>query len=85
LRAIAATANPDVSGMIRELRQRAHEWRTAARRYIAEARQILRKLITDRLLITPLDEGTCELSGQADYGKLFNGIVLRASSWHCPS
>jgi hypothetical protein len=60
----------------RELRRRAEDWRTAAGRNVSQARQILRKLVRGRLVLTPLDDGTCELSGQADYGKLFSGIPL---------
>jgi hypothetical protein len=29
-----------------------------------------------RVRMTPHEDGTCELSGRADYGKLFSGIVV---------
>ena len=55
------------------------EWRTAARRNVAQGRQVLRKLLNqNRVTMRPLDDGTCELSGRADYGKLFSGIVVTA-------
>jgi len=43
---------------------------------VERVRQALRKLLRGRVLITPKADGTCELSGQADYGKLFSGIPL---------
>src|SRR5262249_14824659 len=45
-------------------------------RSVAQGRQVLRKLLRGRVLMTPRDDGTVELSGQADYGKLFSGILL---------
>jgi hypothetical protein len=39
-------------------------------------RQILRRLLRGRVTATPQEDGRVELSGQADYGKLFSGIYL---------
>jgi site-specific DNA recombinase len=59
-----------------ELARRVDEWRTMAGRTVAQGRQVLRKLLRGRVLVTPREDGQLELSGQADYGKLFSGIVL---------
>ena len=45
-----------------------------ASRTVAQGRQILRKLLRGRVVMTPREDGTIALSGQADYGKLFSGI-----------
>ena len=47
-----------------------------AARNVAQGRQVIRKLLRGRVKLTPRDDGTVELSGQADYGKLFSGIPL---------
>ena len=48
----------------------------AARRNVAQGRQVIRKLLGGtRVKMTPRDDGTCEISGRAHYGKLFSGIV----------
>jgi hypothetical protein len=79
LDAIRRLTGRDVQRIERELRQRLDEWRIAARRNVAQGRQVLRKLLNQtRVTMRPLDDGTCELSGRADYGKLFSGIVATA-------
>jgi len=79
LDAIRRLAGHDVQRIERDLRQRVDEWRTAARRNVAQGRQVLRKLLNQtRVTMRPLDDGMCELSGRADYGKLFSGIVATA-------
>jgi hypothetical protein len=60
----------------RDLRVRVDEWRSLAVRNVCQGRQILRKLLDGRLTITPRHDGMCELSGRANYGKLFSGIPL---------
>jgi hypothetical protein len=69
----------DLRRVERDLLQRVDEWRAAAGRNVAQGRQVLRKLLHGhRVAMRPLDDGTCELSGRADYGKLFSGIVATA-------
>ncbi len=70
------SAPSDITTIERELLARVQEWRTMAARTVAQGRQILRKLLRGRVTATPQDDGTVELSGQADYGKLFSGIFL---------
>jgi len=70
------SAPVDVTAVERELLARVREWRTMAARTVAQGRQILRKLLRGRVTATPRDDGKVELSGQADYGKLFSGIFL---------
>lgn len=66
----------DVDTIHGELGRRVRDWRTLAARNVAQGRQILRKLLRGRVRFTPRDDGKIELSGQADYGKLFSGIPL---------
>jgi Recombinase/Recombinase zinc beta ribbon domain len=73
---IAHATPDDFTEVERVLLERVKDWRAAANPNIAQARQVLRKLLRGRVLITPKPDGTCELSGQADYGKLFSGIPL---------
>lgn len=66
----------DVQQLRAALEQRVADWRTSASRSVAQGRQVLRKLLRGRVRMTPHDDGRVELSGQADYGKLFSGILL---------
>jgi hypothetical protein len=71
--------------VLRDLRARVDEWRTAARRTIPPGRQVLRKLLgRTRVAMRPREDGTVELSGRTDYGKLFSRIVVPVSSGHVP-
>ena len=46
-------------------------------RNVSQGRQVIRKLLGGtRVTMTLRDDGRCELSGRADYGTLFNGIVV---------
>jgi site-specific DNA recombinase len=65
-----------VDALEQDLVARVEEWRAMAARNVTIARQLLRKLLRGRVVLTPREDGTCELSGQADYGKLFSGIPL---------
>jgi hypothetical protein len=77
--ALTRTDRLDVRHVERDLLQRVEEWRTAASRNVAQGRQVIRKLLGgERVAMRPLDDGTCELSSRADYGKLFSGIVAPA-------
>ena len=62
-----------------DLRRRVDEWRVAARRNVSQGRQVVRKFLgNSRVIMRPLEDGTCQLSGRADSGKLFSGIVATA-------
>src|SRR5262249_52010068 len=71
----------DVGPLREELERRVADWRTSAARSVAQGRQVLRKLLRGRVLMTPCEGGTVELSGQADYGKLFSGLVISQQRW----
>jgi hypothetical protein len=61
------------------LRERLEEWPAPLSEHVAHARQILRKLINGRLVLSPdptIESGYSSVSGDADYGKFFSGIVL---------
>jgi hypothetical protein len=58
-----------------DLARRGRHWRTLAARNVSQGRQILRKLLSGRVRLTPREGGRFDLSG-ADYGKLFSGIPL---------
>jgi hypothetical protein len=68
----------DVRRVERDLQDRVMEWRAAATRNVSQGRQVLRKLLAGRVTMTPRSDGTCEIFGRADYGKLFSGIVATA-------
>ena len=76
LEAVATMGTVDAGVVERELVERVNDWRAMAARNVAQGRQLLRKLLRGRVRVTPKDDGTCELSGQADYGKLFSGIPV---------
>jgi hypothetical protein len=77
LEALARGGPVDADRVQADLAVRVTDWRTMAARNVAQGRQVLRKLLRGRVVLTPCEDGTCELSGQADYGKLFAGIVLQ--------
>src|SRR5262245_10308168 len=54
------------------------DWQGLLERQPIQARQLLRKLLTGRLIYTPHEATTgnfYELTGQASYGKLLSGIA----------
>ena len=62
-----------------ELLSRVERWCAATRRNVSQGRQVLRKLPGgSRVDVRPREDGTCELSGWADYGKRFSEIVATA-------
>ena len=63
------------------LTARVAEWKAMAARNVAQGRQVIRKLLRGRVTVKPLPDGTCELSGRADYGKLFTGILGLQQRW----
>jgi hypothetical protein len=76
LEAVRRNGPIDVGPLREDLARRVADWRTSAARSVAQGRQVLRKLLRGRVRMTPREDGTVELSGQADYGKLFSGILL---------
>jgi hypothetical protein len=76
LEAVRRNGPIDVGPLREDLARRVADWRTSAARSVAQERQVLRKLLRGRGLMTPREDGKVELSGQADYGKLFSGILL---------
>ena len=61
------------------LRERLEEWTAPLSEHVAHARQILRKIIKGRLVLSPdptIESGYSVVSGDADYSKFFSGIVL---------
>ena len=61
-----------------ELRARLTEWSAVLGRNPAEARQILRKLLADRVVMTPTVTGDgrwYEYAGRASYGRLLAGVL----------
>jgi hypothetical protein len=76
LEAIPRDGPIDVGPLRADLERRVADWRTSAARSVAQGRQVLRKLLRGRVRKTPREDGQVELSGQADYRKLFSGILL---------
>ena len=58
----------------RELRVRLDDWRGLLRRHVPQARQILRKLLVDRVVFTPTTD-CYEFTGSWTLGKLVSGVV----------
>ena len=58
----------------RELRVRVDDWRGLLRRHVPQARQILRKLLVDRVVFTPRADHY-EFVGAWTLGKLVSGVV----------
>ena len=57
------------------LRDRLEDWRGLLGRHIGQARQILRKLLVGRLVVTP--EGDhAEVTGTGSLGPFLSGIIL---------
>jgi site-specific DNA recombinase len=67
----------DSSASARELRRRVDEWRGLVQRNTPIARQVLDRLLADRIAWTPRrDEGIYEYSGRLQLDRLLSGIVL---------
>ncbi len=67
---------PQIQG---ELHKRLDDWRGLLTRHIAQARQILRKLLVGRLTFTPKEDANgkyYEFSGQGTLGRLLEGIAF---------
>jgi hypothetical protein len=66
----------DAAATARELRSRVEEWRGLVQRNMPIARQVLDRLLTDRICWTPRrDEGIYEYRGRLHYDRLLAGIV----------
>lgn len=64
--------------MMHELSQRLTDWHGVLERHPVQARQLLRKLLDGRLILTPRIDETgrwYEVTGRAVYGRLLSGIV----------
>lgn len=60
----------------RDLRARARDWRGLLGRQVAVSRQIVMKLLDDRLVFSPQPNHSYEFTGRATLGKFLAGIVL---------
>jgi hypothetical protein len=66
----------DVAATARELRRRVEEWRGLVQRNTPIARQVLDRLLADRICWTPQhNEGIYEYRGRLHYDRLLAGIV----------
>ncbi len=71
-------ADIDVPDLYRDLERRLAEWQGLLTSHIPQARQILRALLPDPLILTPRVEGTVrryEFRGQASLGKVLAGVM----------
>ena len=71
---LARVPLPDPQHLEAALRQRLEDWRGLLGRHVAQARQMLRKLIVGRLVVTP-DGRYAEVTGTGTLGKFFSGIM----------
>jgi hypothetical protein len=66
----------DSAAVGRELRRRVEEWRGLVHRNTPIARQVLDRLLAERIAWTPRrDEGVYEYSGRLQFDRLLSGIV----------
>ena len=66
----------DSAATARELRRRVEEWRGLVKRNTPIAREVLDRLLTERICWTPRrDEGIYEYRGRLHYNRLLAGIV----------
>jgi DNA invertase Pin-like site-specific DNA recombinase len=73
----------DLNGVRQLLTDRLADWQGLLQRQPAQARQILRRLLSGRLLFTPrIVDGVavCEYTGQANYGRLLKGIIATSAA-----
>ena len=70
-------AQLDVRRIEKDLRAKVKDWRGLLRRQVPVSRQIVTKLLDDRLVFTPRPENrSYEFAGRATLGKFLQGIVL---------
>ena len=69
-----ALTRHDLERISDDLRARLDDWRGLLRRHVPQARQILRKLLVDRVVFTPKTDHY-EFMGSWTLGKLVSGVV----------
>jgi hypothetical protein len=75
---IAARPKVDRRAVREELKRRIEDWRAPLTQHVAQARQLLRKVLADRLTVTPEagDEGYAAITGDGTFTKILAGIVF---------
>jgi hypothetical protein len=84
LDAVTALTQVDTAALITTLTAKVKEWGGLARRHPAQGRQILRKLLADRLVFTPTEKDGApayEITGEGQLGPLLAGALPA----HAPS
>jgi hypothetical protein len=72
----ALTTAVRVAGALPDLRRRMRDWRAVLAEETTQARQMLRKLLTGRLVFTARPETQeVEFAGRGDLGQLFAGVL----------
>ncbi len=92
LRTLAATAQvvpTDLTKVQGQLRAYLAEWQTLLLKHVAQARQILRKLLEGKLVFTPREDENgnryYEFRGQGTLGRLLQGASLLPKAWVSPA
>jgi site-specific DNA recombinase len=76
LREDGAALADDLQAVLPEVRKRLADWRSILAEETAQARQMLRTLLTGRLVFTPHPEThAVEFRGRGDYGQVFAGLL----------
>lgn len=75
---VAAIPKVDRATLRANLQRRCDEWRTPLTRHVAQARQLLRKVLTERLTVTPDADGDrySGISGEGNLTKILAGIIF---------
>ena len=75
---LASVSQIDFGALENTLRTKLENWRGLLSRHVAQARQIVRKVLADRLTFTPRTEGThsyYEFEGQGRLEPLLSGVI----------
>jgi site-specific DNA recombinase len=74
LEGLQRVASIDLGQLQSELQARLADWQELLNRQVPVARQIIKKLLTGRIIFRQRDDGTYEFSGQATLGRIIAGL-----------
>lgn len=66
----------EIKKLVQEVQVRLRDWESVIHEDPRQARQMLRKVLTERIRFTPSADGWVEFSAMCSLGKLLDGIVI---------
>jgi hypothetical protein len=75
LEGLQRVASIDLGQLQSELQARLSDWQDLLNRQVPVARQIIKKLLTGRIIFRQREDGTYEFSGQATLGRIIAGLA----------